>query len=248
MSKMPAQSISCFNRRFTPSLLMILLTLFFVLFFCRLGFWQIERAHEKEDMLAAQTHFVAQPPVVWDIGQALPKQYQQLIVQGHYLDKVFLLDNQHHQHQFGYDVLSPLILSDGTVLIVDRGWIPGDKMRQSFPRILTPKSDIKIQGSAYVPSEQQWLLGPAWEEKDKNITILELLNTRIVSQILQKKVCPFIIRLNEHEAHGFVRQWAIVSMPPQRHLAYAVQWFAMAGVILILFVALNLKKNEKTKC
>jgi surfeit locus 1 family protein len=63
---------------------------------------------------------------------------------------------------------------------------------------------------------------------------------------LQKKVYPFIIRLDKQDAYGFVREWAIVSMPPQRHFAYAAQWFAMAGVILILFVALNVKRYEKT--
>jgi surfeit locus 1 family protein len=44
-----------------------------------------------------------------------------------------------------------------------------------------------------------------------------------------------------------VREWKTVAMPPQRHLAYALQWFVMALVVLIIFVALNLKKkNEET--
>jgi rRNA large subunit m3Psi methyltransferase RlmH len=77
------------------------------------------------------------------------------------------------------------------------------------------------------------------------VIILEQLDTKLLSQILQKKVYPFIMRLDKQEAHGFVREWAIVSMPPQRHLAYALQWFAMALVILIIFVALNLKKKNE---
>ena len=50
------------------------------------------------------------------------------------------------------------------------------------------------------------------------------------------------MRLSTDESSGFVREWAIVSMPPVRHVGYAVQWFAMALAILILFIALNVKK------
>ncbi|WP_018577084.1 SURF1 family protein [Legionella shakespearei] len=241
-------SLTCFNVRFTPNWIMIVLATVFIALFTRLGFWQIQRADEKATMLAAEETRARQAPVFWNETKQLPLQYQRLKVEGVYLKEVFLLDNQHHQHQFGYDVLSPLQLADGTVLIVDRGWVPGDNSRQSFPEIQIPPGTIKIQGSSYFPSKNQWLLGEGIEEKQHGIKIIEALDTNLLSQILQKKVYPFIIRMDKQDAYGFVREWAIVSMPPQRHLAYALQWFAMAFVILIIFVALNLKKkNEETR-
>lgn len=91
---------------------------------------------------------------------------------------------------------------------------------------------------------KQWILGVGLEEKENKMIIIERIDTKLVSQVLQKKVYPFIIRLDKQDAYGFVREWAIVSMPPQRHIAYALQWFAMALVILIIFVALNLKKDK----
>lgn len=236
-------SLTCFNFRFTPNWLMIVLAMIFISLFIRLGFWQIERSEEKVQMIAAEEALAKQEPIVWDMSQSVPEQYQRIIVRGTYLPKFFLLDNQHHQHQFGYDVLSPLQLTDGTVVMVDRGWVPGESTRRSFPEIHTPQGLLKIQGSAYYPAKNQWILGPGTEEKEGGITILELINAKLLSQLLQKEVYPFIIRLDKQDAYGFVREWAIVSMPPQRHLAYALQWFAMALVILIIFVALNLKKK-----
>ena len=237
-------SLTCFTVRFTPSWFMIILTLVFVLLFTRLGFWQIQRAQQKEEMLAAQASLAQQKTIMWHEGQPLPVQYQHLILQGYYLSTVFLLDNQHQQHQFGYNVLSPLLLGDGSVVMIDRGWMLGDSTRRSFPHVDTPKHLVKVQGSAYFPSSKQWVLGPSWEEQGKNLTIIELLDAKMLSQLLQKKVYPFIIRLDKEDGHGFVREWAIVSMPPQRHLAYALQWFAMALVIAIIFIALNLKKKK----
>lgn len=227
---------------------MIVLATVFIALFTRLGFWQIQRADEKAKMLAAEEARAIQEPILWNETKPLPLQYERINVEGVYLKQVFLLDNQHHQHQFGYDVLSPLLLTDGTVLMVDRGWVPGDNSRQTFPDIQIPQGSAKIQGSSYFPSKNQWLLGEGMEEKAHGVKIIEALDTKLLSQILQKKVYPFIIRMDKQDAYGFVREWAIVSMPPQRHLAYALQWFAMAFVILIIFVALNLKKkNEETR-
>lgn len=226
---------------------MTILAVVFISLFIRLGFWQIQRCAEKTRMLAAQADLAKQQPISWESSQTPPIQYQRIKLQGNYLDSIFFLDNQHHQHQFGYNVLSPLLLTDGSVVMVDRGWIQGDNMRDSFPEIQFPEGLVTVQGSAYFPNNKQWILGPSMEEKNNKIIIIELLDTKMISHLLQKKVYPFIIRLNEQDAYGFVREWAIVSMPPQRHLAYALQWFVMALIILILFVALNLKKkNEKT--
>lgn len=240
-------SLTCFKFRFTPNWLMTLLAVVVISLFIRLGFWQMQRADEKTKMVAAEAILAEQQPIVWEPTQKKPIQYQRIKLQGTYLAPVFLLDNQHHQHQFGYDILSPLLLADGTVVMVDRGWVQGDSTRRSFPDVLSPDGIVKLQGSVYFPSKKQWILGPGMEEKDNSIFIIELLDAKMLSHILQKKVYPFIIRLDKNDAYGFVREWAIVSMPPQRHLAYALQWFVMALAVLILFVALNLKKrNEET--
>lgn len=240
-------SLTCFNFRFTPNWLMSTLAVLFISLFIRLGFWQIDRADEKTKMVVAQEALSKQEPIGWGVGQKYPLQYQRIKLQGTYLNNFFLLDNQHYQHQFGYDVLSPLLLTDGSVVMVDRGWILGDSTRRTFPALNIPKGLIQLQGSVYFPSNNQWILGAGLEEKDNEVIILELIDAKMLRQILQKKVYPFIIRLDKQDAYGFVREWAIVSMPPQRHLAYALQWFAMALVILIIFVALNLKNTNEKK-
>ncbi|RUR08363.1 SURF1 family protein [Legionella sp. km772] len=238
-------SVPCFSLRFTPSWVMCILTLIVVSLFLRLGFWQLQRAAQKSEMVSAELAMATKEAREWQPQDKMPSQYQRVLIKGHYLADIFLLDNQHQQHQFGYDVLSPLVLDNGKIVLVDRGWIAGDRTRRHYPPINTPQTRLVIQGSAYFPSNKQWVLGPSFEEKSAKLTILENLDTKIVSQILQKPAYPFIIRLDKKEDHGFVRKWAIVSMPPQRHLAYAWQWFAMALTVFIIFIALNLKKNEK---
>lgn len=223
---------------------MMILTALVMALFMRLGFWQLQRAVQKEDMLTAEQYLSHEDATGWQAGKPLPKQYQRLKITGRYLSPVFLLDNQHYEHRFGYNVLSPFVLDNGEVIIIDRGWVVGDSRRQNFPKVSFPKQTMTVVGSAYFPSEKQWVLGPVVDSKTKDIVVLEILSEKIFNQVLQKKVYPFIIRLDKREPYGFVRQWKVVSMPPQRHKAYALQWFAMAFVVFILFVVLNVKSSH----
>lgn len=238
-------SLTCFNRRFTPNWRMTILALLAILFFSRLGVWQLERAEEKKQMLTAQAKFAKRLPFTWNPGMARPSQYQHVSVEGSYLPQIMLLDNQHYQHQFGYHVLSPLELSSGKIVLIDRGWIAGDVSRQALPEISIPIGSVRLAGYAYYASDKNWVLGQAYEEKEANITIVERVDTKLIGQFLHKSVYPFIIRLDKGEAQGYVREWAVVAMPPERHYAYALQWFAIAFVILIIFIALNLKKIKE---
>lgn len=225
---------------------MFLLTILAVALFVRLGMWQLDRGHEKQQLLMASHAEAMRRPTSWRAQDALPKQYQTLQVTGHVLSTTLLLDNQHYQHQFGYDVLSPLVLTDGSVVLVDRGWIMRDPQGYKLPDIDIPAGDLRVLGSAYYPSSKHWILGQALEEKSVNLVVVELIDIPLISQFLHKSVYPFIIRQNKADANGYVREWAIVSMPPTRHYGYAVQWFAIALVIFIIFIALNLKHTGNT--
>ena len=237
-------SLAGFNLRFTPCWRMAFLAVVTILIFSRLGFWQLQRADEKKQMLAAHHVFASLAPILWQPHNKLPAQYQPVSVQGHFLPKVLLLDNQHYQHQFGYHVISPFILANGQVILVDRGWLSGDVTRRILPVTNTPTGFINLVGSAYYPSVKNWLLGPLLEKEQADVAVIELIDIHLISEFLHKSVYPFIIRLDKHEANGYAREWAIVSMPPERHYAYAVQWFAMALVIFILFVVLNIHKER----
>lgn len=222
---------------------MTLVTVLVVALFLRLGFWQVARAEEKKRMLSQHADSVGKSPCVWRPGDRLPKLYQAVQVTGQYLPERFLLDNQYYQHQLGYNVLSPLQLDNGVVVLVDRGWLVGFMPRDQFPAYSTPSDRQTIIGEVWYPSNKNWVLGPVVEKKASDLTLVERLDTSTISQILQKSVVPFIIRLSKQQPHGFGREWVIVSMPPARHVAYAFQWFALALTVFIVYIALNLKKK-----
>lgn len=236
--------MSRFNFR-SASWGMTSLALLAMLLFVSLGSWQISRGRQKTSMLreAAQQQQLA--PIVWQPGMKHPIQYQKIKVRGHYLPQTLLLDNQYDQHQLGYHVVNALLLNNGKVLLVDRGWIAQHE-RHKLPQITVPTSVMDLVGSAYYPSKG-WVLGQALERKSEKLWVIEALDTPLIRQTLHKSVYPFIMRLDEQAAFGFERHWTITAMPATRHYGYAFQWFAMACAVLAIYVGLTIKKNHEQK-
>jgi cytochrome oxidase assembly protein ShyY1 len=62
---------------------------------------------------------------------------------------------------------------------------------------------------------------------------------------LGKPLLPRILLLDPVVDSGFVRAWTPNVMPPERHRAYAFQWFSFVAVVLAIFVVRHWRKVEK---
>jgi surfeit locus 1 family protein len=237
-------SLTGFHYSFTPKWWTTALTLISMSLFISLGCWQLKRADEKREILAMQSLFLKQAPVAWVPTDPLPAPHQKIQVEGYFMPPVIFLDNQHDaHHQFGFHVLSPLLLNNDHVIMVDRGWIQSREDRAQLPLISTPKKSLQLSGTAYYPSKKQWVLGQPIEIKNQNLAIIELIDIQLFNQFLHKSVYPFIIRLDDKALHGYKREWTVVNMPPARHKAYAFQWFAITLTIFVLFISLNITRR-----
>lgn len=236
-------SLPVFRKRFTSRWWLIILAFLMIAMLLRLGFWQMARASEKEHMLNRKQSYDSRLPQAWSFHDKNPAHYQRIKLTGEFQLPVLLLDNQHHNHQFGYHVISPFKLTNDAIVLIDRGWLPGDRSRRQLPEIKTPDHEIVLTGYAYYPPAQRITLGQMLDQQSNDMAIIEWIDTQDISHFLHKSVYPFIIRLDERQAHGFIRSWPVVSMPPARHKAYAFQWFAMALVLFIIVIALSVKKK-----
>lgn len=239
------QSINLSQARFKPNITWTILTIVLTAFLMSLGFWQLHRAEEKKELLGLAKSQALTAPSTWSLDKAAPQLFQRLVLQGHYLPYTLLLDNQHSpEHQWGYHVINALEVAAGQVVLVDRGWVVGDLRRAVLPDIEIPEGVRSVHGQVYYPSAKGLVLGEIVEPHGALLAVIELVDTKLISNLLHKKVYPFIIRLDKLAPFGYARDWPVVSMPPQRHYAYALQWFAMALVLVVIYLVLNLKKAE----
>lgn len=60
-----------------------------------------------------------------------------------------------------------------------------------------------------------------------------------IAAALGGRVYQQILLLDPDAADGFRREWQPPGLGPMRHVAYAIQWFALALTAVILFVRMS---------
>lgn len=212
--------------------------------FARLGAWQLERSHEKRAMLEAASAALAtrtpQPrSVIGDRSRA--QAYDWVEVEGRFAEApAVLLDNQQRGGQVGVRAYRRFDVQDGPALLVDLGWValPPDRTMPSVPR---DPARTAVSGLLLPPPGAGLAMGAPATLAGGN-----LLSTTIDLQALRgpldaPALAPRVLRPAPEADFGFQRDFEILpnTLPPERHLGYAVQWFALALAVLITALLLT---------
>jgi surfeit locus 1 family protein len=211
-----------------------------------LGGWQMRRAHEKEILQDSHVQAGGDRAVVLTSAVAPPADGRVMAVQaeGRYLpDRQLLLDNQSQGGRPGYRVWTPLRLSSGAIVVVDRGWIP---LEARVASLAIPDDPRRVTGLwRDLPRPGLRLRTPPAQQPTAYPALVQYPEPADLSSLIGENVLPGVLLLGEDEADGFVRKWnPAVEIPPSRHYGYAAQWFALAATLVVLFVRMNLKKKS----
>lgn len=219
--------------------------LFAVLFFpltLRLGFWQLSRADEKQALLDIHQQRVAAPLVdlaeVPDMGD---RQYLRVTVNGQYDNRAtLLLDNRVRRGRPGYEVISvfrPAV--EGAAILVNRGWIAGSLDRSVLPEVELVESSVTLSGYLYRSPGKQVMLGADPWQADKPLQIIQNAAPEVVSGRFGETFYDYSLRLDAKAPGALQTGWHVVNVRPEKHMGYAVQWFAMAILLVLLTVLAN---------
>jgi surfeit locus 1 family protein len=228
-----------------PTLAVILVTPLLI----GLGFWQLDRARQKRELIAAFEQGGG-PAVSLDealAGGLDAALYRHVWLEGRYLaDRQFLLDGQIiAEGEIGYGVLTPLVLADGRgTVLVDRGFVAQDASRKPLRDIAVADTERRVQGRiARLP--RAFKLGPASESASPDWPRVMLYPERAeLEAALGRPLLEPMVLLDADEPDGYVREWRVTEMSPERHVAYALQWFAFAATLVVIYVSLMLRSRR----
>lgn len=216
-----------------------------------LGFWQLGRADEKAQLNALfQQRQQAGPVDISELDKTTDLTFRQVSLRGRYDDeRLLLLDNRINQGQFGYEIISPFVIAGSErIVLVNRGWVAGDKSRRTLPAVQTSTELVSLSGEVYVSQGSLLVLGQqqtaGWPR------VVQQLNMENLATEFGSKLYPHSVRLKAGNPGAYEPNWVVVNMQPEKHHAYAFQWFAMAAAVVIITVLLNtniiaLLKREK---
>lgn len=168
--------------------------------------------------------------------------FQRVTITGQFdTQRQFLLDNMSHDGQAGYQVLTPLTLTDGRVLLVNRGWVPFSGFRDRLPdtRFNAVGPETLIGRVDELPSAglAQGKMPPTADASWPKVTSFPAAQE--LGQALGHAIEPRILLLDPKEPNGYVRDWHPPGLEPERHWSYAVQWWAFAGALVIIWTVLS---------
>ena len=237
------------RRRWQPSLLGVVLTLLGIALFARLGFWQLDRAGQKQDLLAQyETGQRSQIPITPENADSLSR-YQRVSVAGSYdpLHQILLDNMPSHTGRPGYRVLTPMQTPAGW-LLVDRGWLPLGATRAVLPDISVSAAERNITGTLDALPRAGLQLETA--PTDPNAPwprVLSFPTHSALEQQLGHKLIRGVLLLDASQPEGYERIWeAHLGFKPERHIGYAVQWFGLGATALVIFILMGFRTRKAT--
>lgn len=236
--------------RFAAGLIPSVATLLLLPLLIGLGFWQVDRAEQKQALLDLYAARAAAAPVVLNGTQTDPAalRYRQVEAVGHFdRSGQMLLDNRIHRGRAGYEVLTPLRMTGSSfAVLVDRGWIALGESRATPPEAPTPPGQVTVRGVASPPPASGLLLRTP-PSLDATWPVVLNVELREIEDRLGYRLLPYVILLAPQEPNGFVREWKLFDFGPEKHLAYAFQWFALAAALLVIYIAVNTRRIDRNK-
>ncbi len=218
--------------------------------FVNLGLWQLRRADEKKALIAARELRSQDEPLRLTGGaETRPDElrYRRVQVTGDYdADHQFLLDNQVHDQQPGYHVLTPLRIAGGSrAVLVNRGWVPLGVDRAELPDIRIRNRHVQFSGLAdHFPEvglrlKGAEIPGPGWP------SVVQVPEPERLAERLGYPVLPYQVLLDSSEEEGYVRVWREIRLAPEKNQGYALQWFLFAAVAAILYIRYGLRAGSR---
>lgn len=233
---------------FSPGLWPSLATLLLLPFMIGLGMWQLERATWKQGLVDAHAKSIHLAPVSldWVLESEERIRYRPVAVRGRYdLKHQLLLDNRTYQGHAGYHVLTPLKLKNrDSVVLVNRGWVPVGQSRAVLPELPGPDKELALEGLTRPPPDKPSFRLAAVEEAHQGWPqVVQQLELAQLEQRLGYPLLPVIVLLDKADQHGFMRDWKpVYGVTPDKHRAYAMQWFTLALVLALIYIGVNSKR------
>lgn len=217
--------------------------------FAALGAWQWSRGVAREAQWTQYEAASGEPLPIAGHAVAATPLFTRVAIEGHYdARRQVLLDNRMHGGRPGYEVLTPFVASDGTVVLVDRGWVEFGGYRERLPDVSMAGaegpgqvhgrlSSLPVAGLA--AGRAPPAPGPDWPKVTSFPDFAQL------SVVLGTPLAPQLLLLDAGAPRGYVREWRPPGLEPARHYSYAVQWWAMAGALVVIYIVLNLRKVDE---
>lgn len=214
--------------------------------------WQLARLGEKRVINAAMRAAMNEAPV--ELGAAAQPtdevRHRRVRAMGHYDEsRQLLMTGRIHDEAPGVEVLTPLVLQGGSVVMVDRGWLAAPDAITARPDMEREPGPREVIGVA--DSIPTGVIGTPWRPVPADSAQLwatHLLSLDSLRSRLPYAIAPYLL----HQLPAADVPARPIRRPPEpldegMHLSYAVQWFLFAAASLLGPPLVLLRRKPRVK-
>ena len=144
----------------------------------------------------------------------------------------------------GYQVLTPLRETDGRIVFVNRGYIPGELKDPAKRAAGETAGMVRVEGLLRLPPSGR----PAWflpdNRPDLNYWFWVDLPAMGAAEKLEQ-VAPFYIDADASPNPGGWPRGGVTRLAlPNNHLQYAITWFSLAIALTVIYVLFHRRNGE----
>jgi surfeit locus 1 family protein len=241
-----------FGRRWWLATFLILVTAAVCI---RLSIWQLDRLKETRTTYLHMTAVQNMPPLNLPAqGDLTTMEYRQVNATGTYdYENQIATRDQYNGVQPGYHLLTPLRLSDGEAVLVDRGWIPSDGNSTPIDwRQYDQAGQVTISGIIRLGQAQPTPGSDTDPTLTPNQTRLDFwvyVNLIRIQQQIPYPILPVYIQVNPIPSRTDPPIPILESLDISdgfTNLSYAIQWCLFA-ILFIVGYGYYLRRQELRK-
>lgn len=235
--------------RFRPGLWATLSTLAVLVVLLWLGTWQVQRLAWKEALIAEREAGLAAEPLALPAEIADPErlEHRRALLSGTFLhDRELRLVNRTRGGQVGVHLVTPLALEDGRVILVDRGWVPIDRRDPATRAAGNPAGPVALEVLLRRPEARRSVF--QHENEPEAGIWFRVDPPAMAAAIGLPEVVPslYAVALDTGRDGGLPKGAEARVEIRNDHLQYAVTWYALAGVLLTIYLVFGFKRGAGT--
>jgi len=237
--------LTLFGRPFRPRLWPSVIALPTFLVMLGLGFWQLDRLAWKQQLIDELSARMAAPAIALPADLSDPAlEFRRVEITGSFLhERELYLPGKTYKGTYGQWVATPFRLQDGRGLIVNRGWVPEKYFKPESRREGLLPGEVTLEGIIRLPGWQGWESARPDNAPAANVWYYFDLPAMAAAAQLENPVTAVYVELLGDESTGLLpigldRRVQL----PNDHLQYAITWFALAAVLLAIYLAFHLRR------
>lgn len=214
-----------------------------------LGTWQVQRLFWKQALLAQIEHAESAAPIPLaqieaplgsQLQTAVPSPFTKVSVTGAYLaDETALYGAEVRDipsgPAMGAQLIEPLRESGGSVILIDRGWVPQSRLAP----LDQPSGVVTVSGYVRFGEARKWFSAT----DDPTARRFYTLDPKAIGNAIgQPNLRPFVLVVLgiETRRDAIIDRWPEparhLPRPPNNHLAYAITWYGLSIALLAIFI------------